>query len=363
MSGTSMDGVDTAEIMTDGLTIFALGEGKGHSFTQSERRILLNALGKWPGEKGVDEAARIIDDVHIHLIKQFKRAKLVGFHGQTLIHDPVNQRTHQAGNGVNIANKVGLPVIWNFREQDMMNGGQGAPLVPFFHFALSQFLGFDDLTAFINIGGIANITLVEPGCQYPESGGVIAAFDSGPGNCLMDQYCQTYGNSNYDTNGHWSRNGTCDHTIVDQFMAHEYFCKIPPKSADRLDFNFLLEQVRKLSFVDGLATLTECTALSISRAVRSFPSMPKRVGICGGGACNGYLMERIRELSGVEIARVDAWQLDSKYLEAQAFGYLAARSVNNLPLTSPATTGCRTPTTGGTLSIPHSRDRSGKPDH
>ena len=353
MSGTSMDGVDVAEVKTDGIKIVEFGKTQSIEFSPKQRQILIKARGKWPGEKGVWDAAKIIEDTHLKLIKNFHRIKHIGFHGQTLIHDPASQRTHQVGSASRIANVSYIPVISEFRAKDLKNGGQGAPLVPFFHHALSVYLNQNSVTAFVNIGGIANITVVNPNKLYPESGGVITAFDAGPGNYLLDTICQHEKREPFDKNGLWARSGRIHYEVVNKFEESQFIQKASPKSADLMDFDYLLENVSNLSTHDKLATLVECTAVGIRRAILDCKESPQKIGICGGGAFNQYLIERIEKLTNLSVETVDQWGMDPQFIEAQAFAYLAVRCVRELPITSPITTGCKTLTTGGKLILPN----------
>jgi len=348
-----MDGIDVAEVKTDGVSILEFGQTQSQSFTPEEQKILIQARGKWPGEEGVAKAAQIIEDAHIKLCNNFARIELIGFHGQTLVHDPLNKRTHQAGDAAKIADCVNRPVVSNFREGDLKNSGQGAPLVPFFHHALCQYLEIKEITAIINIGGIANLTLVNPIIKKPELNGVINAFDIGPGNYLMDKCCQKERNVAFDRNGDWARKGNVKRAIVNRFITSDFLQKLNLQSADLSDFNDLLDAVNSLTFYDKLATLLECTAVALNLALHSLPMIPKRVGIGGGGAANGFLVERIQKLYQHNVETVNHWGVDPQYVEAQAFAFLAVRSWRGLPITSPATTNCLSPSYGGIIFEPN----------
>jgi len=352
MSGTSMDGVDIAAIRADGKKILEFGPTASKRFTPDEVKILHMARGKWPGEKGVNLAARIVEETHLALLVETSPEAIVGFHGQTLAHDPRNRKTHQAGDGQHLAENLGRTVVWDFRKQDMLNGGEGAPLAPFYHFALAKYLGIMEPCAFINIGGITNISIVDPQKDEPVDNGALIAFDIGPGNSLIDKYCNMKRNLPYDRDGYFASIGKADNDLVGKFLEQEQLGFEGPKSFDIHDFYFLLNQVEQFSFEDGVATLTECTIKAISNVLVRTGHKPKHVVLCGGGTKNSHIVTRLKEIASMEIRTAEEWGLHSQYLEAQAFGFLAARVLGNLPTSAPDTTGCKYPTVGGRISEP-----------
>ncbi|MYE36566.1 MAG: anhydro-N-acetylmuramic acid kinase [Rhodobacteraceae bacterium] len=352
MSGTSMDGVDIAAIRTDGQKILEFGPTASKSFTPDEIEILHMARGKWPGEKGVNQAVRIVEETHLALLMETSPEAIVGFHGQTLAHDPENRKTYQAGDGQYLAENLGKTVVWDFRQQDMLNGGEGAPLAPFYHFALAKYLGMTEPCAFINIGGITNISFVDPQKGEPVDNGALIAFDIGPGNSLIDKYCNMKRNLPFDRDGYFAFMGKADNDLIRKFLEHEQLGLEGPKSFDIHDFYFLLNQVEQLKFEDGVTTLTECTIKAISTVLERTRFKPKHVVLCGGGTKNSYIVARLKEILSMEIHTAEEWGLDSQYLEAQAFGFLAARVLSNLPTSAPGTTGCEYPTVGGRISQP-----------
>lgn len=352
MSGTSMDGVDIAEIRTDGKRIFEFGQTTRQGFTSEEIKILHLARGKWPGEGEVKQAARIVEETHLALLRANQRDAIVGFHGQTLAHDPGNQKTHQAGDGQSLADQLGKTVVWDFRSEDLINGGEGAPLAPFYHFALAKYLGLTKVCAFINIGGITNISIIDPQREEPENEGALAAFDIGPGNCLIDRFCQQQRNLPFDQDGQFAAKGQVDEDLVSEFLAHDFLKLQGPRSFDIHDFYFLLQKVEQFSFADGVATLTEFTARSIASIIGQIEPNPSNIVLCGGGTNNTYLVRRLKELTAIDIRSAKDWGLEPQYLEAQAFGFLAARVLRQLPTSAPGTTGCNFPTGGGRISYP-----------
>ena len=185
MSGTSLDGVDAAMILTDGVNVFEFGDSAYRAFSDAERAVLHEALGKWDGPEVV-AAAEVVELAHAELLAGFSGADIVGFHGQTTSHRPHAGETHQAGNGALLAEVLGMPVVWDFRSSDMNFGGQGAPLAPFYHFALANWIGVTAPVVFLNIGGVANLTWIDPQKQSAEAPGACLAFDTGPGNAKID---------------------------------------------------------------------------------------------------------------------------------------------------------------------------------
>ena len=187
MSGTSLDGVDAALVKTDGERIVEFGETAYRPYSDEESRTIRAALGRWPGEAGVSEAAEVVETAHAALMSGMcANAEIAGFHGQTLAHDPAFRGTHQAGDGQVLAEVLGLPVVWDFRSADVKMGGQGAPLAPFFHFACAKWIGAQEPLAFLNLGGVGNFTWLDPREPAPEVPGACLAFDSGPANAPIN---------------------------------------------------------------------------------------------------------------------------------------------------------------------------------
>ncbi len=345
-----MDGVDIAEIKTDGQKIFALGQTASKSFTPVEVQQLKLARGKWPGAQEVELAAKTVEEKHLALLRENSRHAIIGFHGQTLAHDPKQGKTHQAGNGVHLANELSRTVVWDFRTMDMRNGGEGAPLAPFYHFALAKHLDIKEVCAFINIGGITNITVVDPQFEMPEEDGALSAFDIGPGNFLIDSFCQLHKNLPFDRDGNFASNGKIDQNEVASFLTRDSFKLKGPRSFDIHDFTISFDSFLQTGFENAVATLTEFTIQAIIKTLEQLDPKPRTIILCGGGTKNTYLVKRLVHLSDVEMKTADEWGLNAQYLEAQAFGFLAARVINHLPISAPSTTGCNFPTHGGQIS-------------
>tara|TARA_R110002051_G_scaffold40694_1_gene84597 strand:+ start:12984 stop:14078 length:1095 start_codon:yes stop_codon:yes gene_type:complete len=351
MSGTSLDGVDAAVIVTDGVDISSFGETAYRAYSEAEAAVLKSALGRWPGDD-LAEVSELIETLHAEVLFGFEGIDLVGFHGQTLAHDPANARTHQCGDGQVLADVLNVPVVWDFRSADIEMGGQGAPLASFYHFALAHWMKADSPVAFLNLGGVGNLTWVDPRLPKPESDGALLAFDTGPANApLNDLMIQRRGKP-YDSDGALAAEGRVDDAIIDAFLNHAYFYKMPPKSLDRDDFKALFEAVSGLSDADAAATLTAAAAMSVVKAMEHCPSQPNRLLVTGGGRKNPTMMAMLAAGLDMPVVAVEDVGLDGDMLEAQAFAYLAVRVARGLPTSCRGTTGVRAAVSGGTISRP-----------
>lgn len=352
MSGTSLDGVDAALVETDGVAVFAFGDTAYRPYTAPERDVIRAALGRWPAAAGVDAAAEVVETAHCALLARVAGAQIIGFHGQTLAHDPAGGRTHQAGDGAVLAAVLGLPVVWDFRSADMVLGGQGAPLAPFFHFACARWIAATAPVAFLNLGGVGNVTWVDPACPTPDAAGACLAFDTGPANAPINDLMLARRGLAQDAGGALAAEGAVDEAILTDFLRHPWFRKIPPKSLDRNDFHGLLEAVAALSDADAAATLTAAAAAAVAEAADHFPSPPARLLVSGGGRHNRTLMRMLAGLFDCPVDPVEAVGLDGDMLEAQAFAYLAVRVARGLPTSCPTTTGVAASVGGGRISRP-----------
>lgn len=352
MSGTSLDGVDAAVVLTDGRRIVEFGETAYRPYTDSERTVLRRALGRWPGDPGVAEAAEVVELAHARLLAAFRGPEVIGFHGQTLAHDPQGRGTHQAGDGSILAEALGLPVVWDFRSADVRLGGQGAPLAPFFHHAYARFTGMTEPAAFLNLGGVGNVTWTDPAIEAPEAPGACLAFDTGPANAPVNDLMRARLGRDQDEGGALAGQGTPDTATVERFLAHPFFLKMPPKSLDRNAFHGLLDMVAGHSDADAAATLTLAAAAAVARGAEHFPRPPARLLVTGGGRHNATLMAMLADLLPMPVAPVESVGLDGDMLEAQAFAYLAVRVLNGLPTSCPTTTGVAASIGGGQISRP-----------
>ncbi len=347
MSGTSFDGVDVAVIETDGIEVFDFGEVREASYSDEDRAVLRAAMGAWPGEARADAAARVVEAAHIAALAGLRDVDMLGFHGQTLAHDPATGRTHQVGNGQALADALGIDVIWDFRSADMGLGGQGAPLAPFYHWACARWIGSDAPVVFLNLGGVANISWVDPRMEAPEADGACLAFDTGPANAPVDDLMALRGLGRFDKNGALAATGRIDMGILERMLADPWFDLSPPKSLDRDAFSTLAEEVAGLSDADAAATLTACSAGAVGRALAHLPAKPDTILVTGGGRRNETLMAMVADATAAGVQPVEAAGLDGDALEAQAFAYLAVRVDRGLPTSAPGTTGVAAPVGGG----------------
>jgi anhydro-N-acetylmuramic acid kinase len=358
MSGTSLDGVDVAMIETDGRRVSALGPSGYRPYTEMERSLLRQALyeaADLPDREArpgcLREAERIVTSAHAEAVAaytaqhrlRFDDIDIVGFHGQTVLHRPEKKLTVQIGDAQSLAKAIHIPVMYDFRAADVDAGGQGAPFVPVYHRALAQSLDWEGPTVVVNIGGVANITYID--------GDTLIACDTGPGNALLDDYMFRWLNQRFDTEGRTAALGKVDAAWINRALQMPFFSVPPPKSLDRNDFASL-----KLGDVppeDGAATLTAFTAAAIARVVPLLPKEPKNWIVAGGGARNLTMLRMLREcLQPATVRAADTLGWASDAIEAQAFGFLAARGLKGLPLSYPATTGVPFPMTGGIIARP-----------
>lgn len=344
MSGTSMDGIDAALVCTDGERIEKLGPTATQAYTPAFREKLRGVLG---GKKKTGKIARELTELHAAVVKEllevsgFKAADVavIGFHGHTILHEPERRRTVQIGDGALLAELTGIDVVSDFRSADIAAGGEGAPLAPLYH--LARTAGYERPLAVLNLGGVANVTWIG-------EGNAVLAFDTGPGNALLDDWVASKTDAAFDRDGQLARQGKVDAAILNAFLEEPYFWQRPPKSLDRNAF--AIKRLKKLSPEDGAATLTAFTATAVALAAeRHFPSPVERWLVTGGGRRNPVLMANLRDKLNAEVVPVEfvGWNGDS--LEAEAFAYLAVRSLRRLPLSLPTTTGVELPTPGGVL--------------
>lgn len=351
MSGTSLDGVDVAVVETDGLSILGFGETGYRAYSDEERAVLRAGLGKWFGPE-VEAAAALVNEAHLGALAGFTDADMIGFHGQTLAHDPRGQRTLQVGNGAELAQGLGVPVVWDFRSDDVRMGGEGAPLAPFFHFACAKWIGEREPLCFLNLGGVGNLTYVDPSFDTPDAKGALLAFDTGPANAPINDLMQARLGLPMDRDGTVARDGVVETGALELFLAEPYFSRMPPKSLDRNDFAEMIELVGELSDADAVATLTGMCAASVAQGMEHCPTPPSRVLVTGGGRHNPVLMRMLDVSLDCPVEPVESAGLDGDMLEAQAFAYLAVRVARGLPTSAPGTTGVGACVGGGIVSVP-----------
>lgn len=340
MSGTSMDGVDAALIKTDGETVFKYGPAHSIAYDFAFRNRLRDCLGQQSAS--ADIVAEFTDLNALAVEKLIAKSDLragdidvVGFHGQTLFHDARGGITIQVGDGARLAARLGIQVVCDFRSADVAAGGQGAPLAPLYHRALAR--NMDHPVVILNLGGVANVTYL--------NGDDILAFDTGPASALLDDWILDKTGNAFDQNGEIARSGTIDEDVLGKLLTHSYFNLQPPKSLDRDDFS--KEMIAHLSVSDGAATLSAFTTQAIAKSMDFMPEKPVRWLVTGGGRHNSYFMDQIRSAVNADVSPVETvgWRGDE--LEAEAFAFLAVRSLRALPLSLPSTTGVKEPTCGG----------------
>jgi len=351
MSGTSLDGVDAAVIETDGERIFSFCESAYRPYSEAEQSALRASLGAWPGAD-LDEVAEIVETAHAEVLAPFEDVDLIGFHGQTLAHDPANRRTHQVGDGQLLSDALGTPVVWDFRTADVELGGQGAPLAPFFHFAAARAIGASEVVAFLNLGGVGNLTWVDPSKEKPEDEGALLAFDTGPANAPLNDLMMDWFGTPYDAGGETAAEGEVHPSIVEGYLKEPYFARMPPKSLDRGAFADLMQAVDPLSAADAAATLVAAIAATVKDGLALCPSQPKRVLVTGGGRKNPEIIKALARSLSAEVVPVEDVGLNGDMVEAQAFAHLAMRVARGLPTSSPSTTGVAGLVGGGILSYP-----------
>ncbi len=357
MSGTSLDGVDVALIETDGERIAALGPSSCRPYADDERSVLRQALAEAGGltdrtaRPGIlAQAEELVTRAHGDAVEAFladnrlDAVDVVGFHGQTVLHRPEHRLTIQIGDGKALARRLGLTVVHDFRAADVAAGGQGAPLVPVFHRALAETLDREKPIAVLNIGGVANVTFID---DHHDP----VACDTGPGNALIDDFMRARTGQAFDDGGAAAARGEVDEAFVGRVLAHPFFDRRPPKSLDRNAFAFAHLGLPDVSVPDGAASLAALTARAVARVIPHLRRAPKCWIVAGGGVRNRTLMRMLeRSLAPARVETADAvgWSADA--LEAQAFAYLAVRTLKGLPITFPSTTGVPRPLTGGVIA-------------
>ena len=360
-----MDGIDIALVKSDGHDSVERGATMFVPYNAGIRTrieaglsdaISITQRNQRPGNLAALETEITI--LHANAVEHFLRANtldasavdIVGFHGQTVLHRPDRAMSVQLGNGQQLAETIGIDVIYDMRANDMTHGGQGAPLVPVYHRALAKSIGdaspLQEILplAFVNIGGISNVT-------YIGQDDTLIAFDCGPGNALIDQWIKRHTDKNYDDGGRLASQGKVIETIASQYLSHPFFVNSTPKSLDRNDFTALEDDT--ISLQDGARTLANITARAIMKSVEHFPTPPSCWIICGGGALNKVIVNDLHDLAkpyGADVKLASDLNLDPMTIEAEAFAYLAIRAKLGLELTWPATTGCSQAVSGGVLA-------------
>ena len=367
MSGTSMDGVDLSLIRSNGFNQFINVLDEFFEYNESLhkqlidlRNLIFNIDDLKKHSSKLNEIEREITIFHSKIINNVilryqDEIDFIAFHGQTIFHNPEQGVSKQLGDGKLMSQLIKKKVIYDFRQEDLKNKGQGAPLTPIFHNLLSNKLSenydVEFPIGFINIGGISNITKIIKKDDNVDDN--LEAFDSGPGNCMIDEWVRKNSKKNFDENGLIAKSGTIDklilNQVIDNFKINSF-----KKSLDTKDFD--ISFARGLSLEDGCATITNFTAYLISKGIEHATGSndkPIKFLVCGGGRKNNFLIQCIKDYlfnkKNISLNIIDDYNLNGDYIESQAFGYIAIRSFLNLPISYPKTTGCEKPTVGGKL--------------
>lgn len=352
MSGTSLDGIDAALLVTDGERILERGAAATIPYPPEFRTRLRRLLGRSPTVADRPVITELTDRHREAVSALLQTAGMppeaidvVGFHGQTVLHEPRRRLTIQVGDGQRLADALGLPVVAEFRAADVTAGGEGAPLAPLYHLAKAHDL--ERPLVVLNVGGVANVTWIGAG-REPE----VLAFDTGPGNALLDDWLLRSTGQPFDANGAVAARGRIDTDRLAAWLEHPYFAVQPPKSLDRDDFASVLRSLEGVGTDDGAATLSAFTAHAVALALSFFAAPPHRWLVCGGGRHNPTLMRMIADRVVAPVVPVETVGWRGDYLEAEAFAFLAVRSLRGLPLSLPTTTGVARPQPGGRLFRP-----------
>jgi anhydro-N-acetylmuramic acid kinase len=359
MSGTSMDGVDTSIIRSNGEDKYESVFDEYFEYDEEIYKDLVSLRDKINSPKDIILNSKIINDIERKITlfhakicnkviqKNSIEIDLVGFHGQTIFHNAEQKISKQLGDGPLLSNLLKKSVVYNFRANDIANGGQGAPLAPIFHNLLVNKIQIELPVCILNIGGIANITLITS-----KKNDDLKSYDIGPGNCLLDEWVRKHTNKRYDKNGEVANIGKTSETILNQAIDNFDNIKIGNNlSFDIKDFD--LSFVKGLSYEDGLSTLTDFTAeiifLSIIKKIKSNQNEKLNVLICGGGRKNLSLINNLKKKlpKNISLDLIDNYNVNGDFIESQAFAYLAIRSMLKKEISYPKTTNVQKPTTGG----------------
>ena len=353
MSGTSLDGIDASIIKSDGEEYLEIIDNIYISYPREFKKKLSSFIqsvdNKSDIKKNIKAYKSLERDLTLHHTRISKEIieknnceiQLVGFHGQTIIHNPKNKYSIQMGDANLLSQLLKKKVIYNFRANDIRNSGEGAPLTPIYHKLLINKFEIKNPTLILNIGGISNYTFCFKN--------TILAKDIGPGNVLIDEYVKKTKGINYDKNGDIASSGNINHDIINQFYEHEHYNVEEKHSFDRKDFDFNF--VRGLEFQDAVATLTYFTALIITKNIKKNFERETNIILCGGGRKNKTLIKHIKKMLKYNIKLIDEYNIDGDFVESQAFAYLSIRSLLKKPISYPSTTNVLTPVTGGEIKI------------
>ena len=338
MTGTSMDGIDISLVKTNGKDLIRLNQNYFYKYSNKTKDFLLSILNEdisinLKRKKFLDD---FITNQHYEAIKNLDivdQSALIGFHGQTIYHNPNTKTSIQLGDPKKLAKKLNKNVIFDFRSKDMRLGGQGAPLAPVYHQFIMESLNLKLPSCILNIGGVANLTFW--------NGTTLIGFDTGPGNALMDNYMKIISNKYFDKDGIIASKGIPNKQIIKIFLNNSFLKKCPPKSLDRNSFIYLYNELltMNLSAPDTMATLAEFTVVSIVNSLNFLPEKVKNILVTGGGYKNNYLMKRLKERLNINFINENEIDIKFDYIESELIAFLSARSLYHLPFTFPNPTG------------------------
>ena len=353
MSGTSLDGIDVSIIKSDGEQYLEIIDDLYLKYNDQLKLKLKKIIDSCTSKDQLVKTSKEIDKLEKELTlchanayklitEKNKNIKidLIGFPGQTILHKPQKGYSIQIGDYKLLSKITNTTIISNFRENDILNGGQGAPLAPIYHQLILSRIKSKPPSAFINIGGISNITYID---KYNK----VVSFDTGPGNYLIDEWVRIKEKKEFDRDGLIAKSGQIDEEILKKYLSDPYYKKKFPKSLDVKDFN--LNDLNKLSLEDGCATLSMLTVRSICMAINSFSKIPNTVLFTGGGRKNEFIIENIKKIAKKPIHLIDEFNFNGDFTESQAFAYLAIRSYLKKFISLPDTTGVKKPCLGGLI--------------
>jgi len=349
MSGTSVDGIDFSFLETNGTNYVKIISGKSYEYSkkyilmvkefikkiQINNSLPLNKIDLLISRQFLFMTNKFISEFNINV----SQIDYIGLSGQTILHRPDKEISIQLGSGNYLSQHLKINVVSNFRQNDIINGGQGAPIGAFYHQYLSNKINLK--AAFVNIGGISNICYA-----YKQK---LIAFDLGPGNSLIDDFIWIRLKKKYDKNGNLSSKGKLDKLILEEFLNDNFFKKKFPKSLDREYFNHFLQKIKHLSNENAIHTLSMFTVLSIKKGIELLDEKIDQIILTGGGRKNLFIFNKLKEITSFNITKIDDFGINGDLLESEAFAYLAARTIKKLPLSLMTTTGVKKPLTGGIL--------------
>ena len=353
MSGTSLDGIDVSIIKSDGENFVKIIDNHYINYNNKLRSKLAKIVDECTSEvkykylsKSIRQVEKEITILHAKLFdlitkkNSTKKIDIIGFHGQTILHNPKKGYSFQIGDSKLLSKLTKTKVVSNFRENDIFNGGQGAPLTPLYHKLILLKIKSKFPAAIINIGGITNIT-------YLKNKNQLISFDTGPGNYLLDKWVKIKTGKNFDNKGLFSTSGKVNNKILGKYLNSPYYKKKLPKSLDVKDFN--LKYLGKLNFIDGCATLSMVTIKSIILGINKLGKIPSLILVSGGGRKNKFIIINLKKLLNTSVHTIEKYNFNGDFIESQAFAYLAIRSYLKKIITFPSTTGVSKPSLGGRL--------------